>query len=294
MLTHLPVHRETQFYRIRLPKPLAPKEHLSIGVTFSCILTINPKPKSIPQNEDQFVEYQFSAYALSSYTTLKQKTEVKFPSTNIPEYTVIQKTKNNPELPTRSGSRLTYGPFGEVSPGALAPVKVRYQFNKPIIHISKLERDIEISHWGGNAAFEERYTLINRAANLSKPFSRVEWSNTNYYNKKTRAIKDLKVSLKAGCKSPYFVDIIGNVSTSRFRSNKHEASLEIRPRYPVFGGWKYPFRIGWDLDLKYYLRKLESDDRFVLNVPFFDGLKQAEGVEYELVKLRVLLPEGAK
>jgi len=166
-----------------------------------------------------------------------------------------------------------------------------------LIHVSSLERDIEVSHWGGNVAFEERYTLHNHAANLSSPFSRVHWAQQqaqmSYFNSPTTAIKELRFPLKVGSTDAYFTDVIGNVSTSRFRSNKREALLEIKPRYPVFGGWNYPFRIGWNSDAKNFLRKLSAGDGYILNVPFLEGPKQGEGMEYEHVEVRVILPEGA-
>ena len=93
--------------------------------------------------------------------------------------------------------------------------------------------------------------------------------------------------------NPYFTDDIGNVSTSRFRPGRKEANLELKPRYPVFGGWKYSFRVGWDANLSTYLRKLSSGDSYVLKVPFLEGPRQQEGIEYSRVTLRVILPEGA-
>jgi oligosaccharyltransferase complex subunit alpha (ribophorin I) len=226
--------------------------------------------------------------------TTKQKTEVKFLGTNIPDYTILPKSGSTPESPQKQGSKFTYGTFGEMPAGALEPVQVRYEYTKPLIHVSELERDIEVSHWGGNVAFEDRYTLHNRAANLSSSFSRVKWSMSSYNpNIPTTAVKELKFPLRVGSLTPYYTDVIGNVSTSRFRSNKREANLEIKPRYPVFGGWNYPFRIGWDADLKKYLRKLKTGEGYVLNVPFLEGPKQPEGIEYEHITLRVILPEGA-
>ncbi|KAI0998935.1 hypothetical protein K3495_g9264 [Podosphaera aphanis] len=284
---------EAQYYRIRFPQPLAPKSQLIISINFSFLSALKPHPTAIHQSANQFLVYEFSARASSSYKTLKQKTEVKFPNNNVPDYTP-SKSEDGASYPTKTGSRFTYGPYSDTPIGAVEPIKVRYQSTKPLIHVSKLERDIEISHWGGNAAFEERYTLTNRAANLSKLFDRVEWASTVYYNPPTTAIKGLKFPLKVGSLTPYFTDVIGNVSTSYFHSSKNEASLEIKPRYPIFGGWKYPFRLGWDVDLKKFLRKLNLADRYVLNVPFLEGPKQIEGVEYKTIELRVILPEGAQ
>ena len=292
--TQLIIRSDTQFYRVRLPTPLAPKAQQTLGISFAYLSALNPLPATVGQAEQQYLVYEFSAYAPSAYVTLKQKTEVKFPNHDVPEYTILPPTNGGKESPEKLGSKFTYGSFGEVPAGAFEPVGVRYEFTNPLIYVSHLERDVEVSHWGGNVAFEERYTLHNHAANLTKLFNRVEWASTQYYNPPTTAIKELKFPLRVGSLTPYFTDVIGNVSTSRFRSNKREAILDIKPRYPVFGGWNYPFRVGWDANLSKFLRKLKTGNGYVLNVPFLEGPKQNEGIVYEHVELRVILPEGAE
>jgi oligosaccharyltransferase complex subunit alpha (ribophorin I) len=285
---------DTQFYKITLPTPLEPKSQQLISITYSYLSTVYPLPATIDQNDSQYLVFAFSAVWPSSYVTLKQKTEVKFGTNDVPDYTTLPKAGSTPESPQKQGRKFTYGTFGEIPAGAYEPVQVRYEFTKPLIHVSELERDIEISHWGGNVAFEDRYTLHNHAANLSNHFSRVKWAMTSYNPQApTTAIRDLKFPLRVGSLTPYYTDVIGNVSTSRFRSNKREANLEIKPRYPVFGGWNYPFRVGWDADLKKYLRKLKTGEGYILNVPFLEGPKQPEGIAYEHITLRIILPEGA-
>ncbi|KAL2161601.1 hypothetical protein VTH06DRAFT_8163 [Thermothelomyces fergusii] len=286
---------DTQYLRIRLPKPLAPGAQQTLGITYYLLKAYRPRPAAIKQEERQFLSFSFSAYCPSAYTTSKQKTDVKFPSGNIPDYTRLPGSGEIDEFPQKLGSRLTYGPFGEQAAGAVRPVEVRYEFNRPVTHVSRLERDIEVSHWGGNIAFEERYTLHHRGANLSSLFNRVKWQHAQYYGSTTGtfALKEMKFPLRVGSVGAYYTDVIGNVSTSRFRSNNREALLEIRPRYPVFGGWKYPFTIGWNSDAKNFLRQTAAG-RFVLNVPFLEGPKQPEGVEYEQVQIRVILPEGSE
>jgi len=264
-----------------------------LGITYYVLKAYKPLPASIAQDEQQFLTYSFSAYAPSVYTTSKQKTEVKFPSSAIPDYTKLPGSGDVQEFPQKQGTKLTYGPFDEKPAGAAEPVEVRFEFTKPVSHVSELERDVEVSHWGGNVAFEERYTLYHRGANLSTLFNRVKWAQQQYYNPVSYALKEMKFPLRVGSADAYFTDVIGNVSTSKFRSNKREALLEIKPRYPLFGGWKYPFTIGWNSDAKHFLRKV-SGSSYVLNVPFLEGPKQPEGVEYESVVLRVVLPEGAE
>ncbi|KAF2088651.1 oligosaccharyltransferase alpha subunit [Saccharata proteae CBS 121410] len=285
----------TEYYLIHLPEPLKPSEQQTLSISYAVLSALKPLPAEIEQKAKQYVQYTLSAYAPSAYTTLKQKTKLKFPNADVTDYTVLPApNSDNAEDPTKQGSTYTYGPYGEIPAGAYEPVSVRYEFTKPLTHATRLERDVEISHWGGNLATEERYWLTNRGAQLKDNFSRVQWQMMMYASPPTSALKELTMPLEVGSMNPYFTDDIGNVSTSRFRSNAREANLEIKPRYPVFGGWNYSFRVGWDADLKNYLRKLKTGDGYVLKVPFLEGPQQSEGVEYERVELRVVLPEGAK
>ncbi|KZF22341.1 hypothetical protein L228DRAFT_230743 [Xylona heveae TC161] len=283
----------TQFFRVRLPEPLKPSTRLTLAISYTVLDALQPLPATIEQTDKQYLQYTFNAYSSSVYPTQKQMTKLKLPTSDVPDYTVLP-GEDNKEFPEKQGSSFTYGPFGSVPAGAAEPVSVRYEFTKPLIHATLLERDIEVSHWGGNLATEERYWLVNNAAQLSKNFNRVTWQATQYYSPPTAALKMLTVPLRAGSEDAYFTDDIGNVSTSRFRSNSRESLLELRPRYPMFGGWKYSFRIGWNGNLAKYVRKLSAGDTYVLKVPFLEGPKQNEGIEYERVEVKVILPEGAK
>ncbi|KAL2109757.1 hypothetical protein VUR80DRAFT_2052 [Thermomyces stellatus] len=278
---------DTQYYRIRLPQSLAPGAQQTIGISFYSTKAYSPLPASIDQDSQQHLAHDFSAYSQSAYTTSKQKTEVKFPSGTIPEYTQLD------EHPEAQGNKLIYGPFDEQPAGASAPVSVRFEFTKPVLHVATLERDVEVSHWGGNVAFEERYDLRHRGANLTNEFSRVKWQKSQFVNPTTYALKSLRFPLGVGSADIYYTDSIGNVSTSNVRTSKREVVLDTRPRYPVFGGWKYPFTIGWNTDAERSLRRTQSGG-YVLNVPFLEGPKQPEGVEYADVTVQILLPEGAE
>ena len=274
----------TQFYRITLPTPLSKSSQQTLSITYHFLSVLTPLPATIQQQDKQYLLHTFSTYSPSSYPTKNQKTKIKFPGVDIPDFT---------PKPERQGSTFTYGPYNNIPAGAEEEATVRYEFTKPIIHATLLERDIEISQWGGNLATEERYWLTNKGAHLANHFSRVTWATTQYYNPPTSALRSLNVPLKIGSLNPYFTDDIGNVSTSRYRNNAREANLELKPRYPVFGGWNYSFRVGWDANLKGFLRKVKRGNGYVLKVPFLEGPKMSEGVAYEKVELRVILPEGA-
>ncbi|KAG6030856.1 hypothetical protein E4U19_000219 [Claviceps sp. Clav32 group G5] len=281
----------TQYFRITLPTPLQAGHQQTLGISFYFLKAYRPLPATIAQDDKQFLVHDFSIYAPSAYITLKQKTEVKAASSSIPDFTKI--TEGKKEMPQKQGAKLIYGPFDEKPAGATSPAQVRFEFTKPVIHVSTLERDIEVSHWGGNVAFEERYALHNHGANLSAPFNRAKFAQSAYMNPATTALKDIRVPLHASSVDPYFTDVIGNVSTSRFRRGRRDALLELKPRYPIYGGWNYPFTIGWNSDAANLVRKT-STGGYVLKVPFMEGPKQAEGIEYEQINIRVLLPEGAR
>ncbi|KAJ6029677.1 hypothetical protein N7499_000824 [Penicillium canescens] len=287
-----------QYFVVHLPEPLAPKAQITLGISYSVLSALSPLPATIQQGEKQFLTYSFSAYTPSAYATVTQKTKVKFPSTNVPDYTTTDGLKSGSD-PERKGATYTYGPYDttKLTPGTEYPISVRYEFTKPIITVNLLERDLEVSQWGGNLATEERYWLRNNGSQLTNQFSRVEWTMANYQKLPTSAVRELTYPLQPGSVDPYFIDDIGNVSTSRYRPSKgkNAANLELKPRYPIFGGWNYSFRVGWNNDLASFLRLAAgvNSDSHVLKVPLIEGPKMAEGIQYERVVVRVVLPEGA-
>ncbi|RAH45953.1 dolichyl-diphosphooligosaccharide--protein glycotransferase subunit OST1 [Aspergillus brunneoviolaceus CBS 621.78] len=296
--TEIDSSRDLQYYIVHFSEPLPPSSQITLGISYSVLNSFSPRPAAIKQMDRQYLTYSFSAYAPSAYTTVTQKTKLKLPSTNVPEYTTTDlKSGADPE---RLGTSYTYGPYdtAQVAPGTTYPIVVRYEFTKPVITASLLERDLEVSHWGGNLATEERYWLRNNGSELLDHFSRVEWTLSSYQQLPSSSIRELKYPLKPGSVDPYFIDDIGNVSTSRYRPGKvpsRDASLELRPRFPIFGGWNYSFRVGWNNDLSTFLRRpVGSSDSYVLKVPFIEGPKASEGIQYEKVVVRVILPEGAR
>ncbi|KAI9653024.1 MAG: dolichyl-diphosphooligosaccharide--protein glycosyltransferase subunit 1 [Alyxoria varia] len=301
----------THFYVARLPEPLKPKSKITLSISFTVSGSLVPLPATVGQSDRQFLKYSLSAFAPSAYDTEKQRTRLKLPTADIPDYDKVSLPSENfkgvgsqnDEDPVKMGSQMTYGPFDDVPALAYEPVSVRYEFNKPLPHVSSLERDLEVSHWGGNLATEERYhSLSNRAAGLKDHFNRVAWAQAQYLGAASHAMRNLNIPLRAGAANPYFIDDIGNVSTSKFRPSanpKKTAMLELKPRFPLFGDWNYKFKIGWDRDLDTVVRRAppgdgSSSDKYIMKVPFLEGPKTQEGVSYGSVTLSILLPEGAK
>lgn len=142
----------TQYYVVRFPEPLPAKGKITLSISYNILGALTPLPASIKQDEKQYLTYDFSAYVPSVYKTIKQKTKVKFPSSDVPEYTKTEGLTSSAD-PEKQGSSFTYGTYdtAKVTPGTTYPVSVRYEFNKPLLVASLLERDVEVSHWAATS-----------------------------------------------------------------------------------------------------------------------------------------------
>jgi hypothetical protein len=59
--------------------------------------------------------------------------------------------------------------------------------------------------------------------------------------------------LPASARDVYYRDEIGNISTSNLRDLDDSMELELRPRFPLFGGWKTHYVMGYNVPSYQYL-----------------------------------------
>lgn len=64
------------------------------------------------------------------------------------------------------------------------------------------------------------------------------------------AIRGFLAHLPPGAHSIYFKDAIGNISTSQIRPGMQSTEVILTPRYPLYGGWKAEFVLGYSLPLQ--------------------------------------------
>lgn len=83
-------------------------------------------------------------------------------------------------------------------------------------------------------------------------------------------------------------DEIGNISSSNFRVEEEHADLELRLRFPLFGGWTTAFYYGYNLPLEDVLS--HGADGYVLDTTFGSHLENAL---VNQMTVRIILPEGA-
>ena len=63
----------------------------------------------------------------------------------------------------------------------------------------------------------------------------------------------LQTFLPAAARDVYYRDEIGNISTSAMKEQEDVVELELRPRFPLFGGWKTKYTIGYNVPSYQYL-----------------------------------------
>lgn len=243
--------------------------------------SLEPFPLEISQSEPQLVYYRDSAIILSPYHIKKQTTVIKTPSTKVESFSRVEPTD-------RAGTELKYGPYEDRSPYSFSPIIVHFENNNPFAVVEELVREVEISHWG-SLQITEHYKLVHAGARHKGVFSRVEYQSRPSLSG-VSSFKHLIARLPPRVHSVYYRDDIGNISSSHLRKDSRKSDLEIEPRYPLFGGWKATFVIGYGLPLQDFLFE-SSDGRRYLNFSF--GCPLAETVVDKLT-IKVVLPEGSK
>ncbi|KAG2181145.1 hypothetical protein INT43_008727 [Umbelopsis isabellina] len=277
--------RHIQLYKITFPQPIQPGESVPFSIKLVTTHTLTPNPPVIPQVARQHVEYNNNMFMYNLYGADESKTTVVLPQ-NANVITFTETTENF----SRNGNKLVYGPFTAIHPLIYTAFHVHYEQSKPLLAVKNLVRDVQVSQLGGNLAVEERYPLRHEGARLEKEFSRVSYQQSIGVHAHTNVLKSLTFHLPSSARDVYYRDDIGNVSTSNLHYEPSGAVLEIRPRYPLFGGWNYTWFHGYNADLSEFLRYNKNSGQYVLNIKFVENAKT---MTFDHVKLNIVLPEGA-
>jgi oligosaccharyltransferase complex subunit alpha (ribophorin I) len=204
---------------------------------------------------------------------------------------------------TKAGATLTYGPFSDVPAstdagfsGAQQAISVQYAFDQPVLEIQRLERAAEVSHWGANMNIQDAISLRNAGPALKGHFSRLEHQTQKFYQRTApHVLPELALRLPPGIRDAYYTDTIGNVSTSKLRVGQYglpgaHSVLEMRPRYPLLGGWNYSFVLGWDAPLAHAGGFDAQSGKYAIGVPVMTLLP---GALVSDATVTIILPEGA-
>ncbi|XP_036957809.1 dolichyl-diphosphooligosaccharide--protein glycosyltransferase subunit 1 [Acanthopagrus latus] len=268
------------FYKVQLPSNLAAGAQLKAKVEMTFSHVLRPFPSHVTQAERQLVVFQGNHYLYSPYPTRSQTTRVRLASKTVESYTKLGNPSKNDEI-------IEYGPFRDVAPFSEDTMKIHYENNTPFLTISSITRTIEVSHWG-NIAVEETIDLRHTGAILKGPFSRYDYQRQS--DSGISSVKSFKTILPASAQDVYYRDEIGNISTSHLQVLDDSVEVEVRPRFPLFGGWKTHYIIGYNLPSYEYLYTL--GDQYALKMRLVDHVYDDQVIDSLTVK--IILPEGAR
>jgi len=166
-----------------------------------------------------------------------------------------------------------------------------------VLEVRNFLRIAEVSHWGANLAIQDDMTLYNAGPALKGHFSRREHQSQMYFKRVSpHVLPALSLNLPAGIRDAYYYDTIGNVSTSNLRISpstgpvRRPSVFELKPRYPLLGGWNYSFTIGWDSPLGNSAVYDKSTGRYSVEVPIMIPIN---GAVVDDAEVQIILPEGA-
>jgi len=238
-------------------------------------------PAELTQKESQLVRFTGNHYVYSPYKVKSQTTKVQLTSDKVESYSKSLKPAS------LSGATVSYGPYKDVAPWSVEELTVHYENNRPFLEVTRLQRTLELSMWG-NIAVEETIDIRHVGAKLKGSFSRLDFQREN---SGVSAVKSFKTVLPASASGTYYRDDIGNISTSALRVLDDSVEVELRPRFPLFGGWKTHYILGYNVPSWEYLFS-DRKDNFVLNMRMVDHVH--DDMVVDDFELKVILPEGAE
>lgn len=268
------------FYIVELKQPLNPGRTGMLTLELLFTESLQPYPSRITQKERQLVRFFGNHYFYSPYITIKQSTTVMLYSKTAENYTKLKPVSTQ-------DSTITYGPYNDIAPFSLDQMIVHYENNSPFMTVTRLERFIEISHWG-NIAVEEHIEIVHTGAKLKGSFSRYDYQRDT--SSSHHSIKSYKTILPAAAHSIYYRDTNGNISTSQIRVRKDWIELELRPRFPLFGGWRSSYILGYSVPSYQYLFR-KSSSKFVLHMRLLDHV--FDDMHVANLNTIIILPVGA-
>lgn len=166
-----------------------------------------------------------------------QKLTVRLESTRVESFTAKKPSSHR-------GDRLVFGSYDRpIAAFSRSELAIHAENNAPFVALPTVEREVDVGMWG-SLSVEEVYELLHGGAKLKGGFSRLDYQ----MQRASRGPHFRKVTAKLPptATDAYYRDIIGNVTTSHLREGADAVELELLPRFPMFGGWRTTFYVGYN------------------------------------------------
>ncbi|XP_046961692.1 dolichyl-diphosphooligosaccharide--protein glycosyltransferase subunit 1 [Vanessa cardui] len=270
---------QVKFWRVELKEAINAASTAIIATESVYTKALQPFPTAITQQEDQLVKYNGNLYFYSPYNVVSQKTNVILNTKSVESFTKIKPF-------SQQDGTIAYGSYSNIAPFTEKELNIHYKNNSPFLTVTRLARLIEVSHWG-NIAIEETVEIEHTGAKLKGPFSRYDYQQDHHSG--PASVRSYKTLLPASASDVYYRDTNGNISTSNMKVKKDSVELDLRPRYPLFGGWKSHYTLGYNVPSYEYL--YHSGNDYLLKMRAVDHVFDDMQVD-ELVT-KIILPEGS-
>ncbi|KAJ2721162.1 dolichyl-diphosphooligosaccharide--protein glycosyltransferase subunit 1 [Coemansia sp. Benny D115] len=303
---YLDASNATAVYRAQLRAGgLRTGEKVGLNVDMVFTKGVEPRPDALAyQSDDQVWLWQDAVAVDSEYPTRKQKTVVKTRGgvrhAEAPEGVSV----------TQNSRSVTFGPFNAVPEEPSALGSVSFVDNAEQLEAMTQVREYFVSHWAGTLHVDDDTRVQSLSPRLEQ-FDRVQMAMGRYLSARDNLVKAMFVWVPQDANEFYFVDQIGNVSTSALgTATEGYRLLQLRPRYPLAGQWTYAWRHGYQLPLRKYLKRsnAQGSNSYSLRVPLIDpiaasalsssqvtvDMASAQNTAVSSYELRVTLPEGAQ
>lgn len=272
-------HEGVRFWRVDLKDAL--NAGATVAITSEAVFTksLQPYPTAITQQEDQLVKYTGNLYVFSPYSVTSQKTNVVVNTKSIESFSKVKPFSQQDGV-------IQYGPYPNIEPFTDKELSVHYKNNSPFLTVTRIERLIEVSHWG-NIAIEELIEIEHTGAKLKGPFSRYDYQQDHHSG--PASVRMYKTMLPASASDVYYRDTNGNISTSNMKVKKDSVELDLRPRYPLFGGWRTHYTLGYNVPSYEYL--YHSGNDYLLKMRVIDHI--FDDMQVDQLTTKIILPEGS-
>ena len=270
------------FHKVEFLNLLSPDALIKITVDYAVTQQLALHPKEITQTENQLVIYYGFANVPSAYPVVKETCAYKIGSTKPMDYTKVEPSKF-------AGDKVTYGPYESSQPYAKKYISIHYENNSPFMVATSVERIIEVSHWGGVLSVEEHVEIVNKGAKLKGSFSRLDFQLDRRGGRQP-VVKSFKTILPPATQDIYYRDEIGNISTSNVYPRSDRVEVELRPRFPLFGGWRTNYVLGYNVPSSGFL--YHEGSNYALKMKLMDRL--FDNAVVEKLRVKIILPEMSK
>merc|ERR1712048_511085 len=265
-------------FKITLDTPLKKDEKVTLEIDEIYHGAIRAFPSEIKQSDNQLVVVEINLYYSTPYKTIIQNSRMNIGT---------KKTESFSKQGKLDGQAVKFNEQSDSAGGSIQKVRVHFENNSPFLVAEKVEREIEISHWG-NIAVTDKIWVKHNGASLKGPFSRFDFQRQD----SGPYITEWKMTLPLEATDVYYRDLIGNISTSHLRADfsNGESVLELTPRFPMMGGWRNHYTIGYNMPTANALSQNGQKYRFK-NALVPDLY---ENYIVEDLELKFILPEGVE